>query len=189
MWNDWHHHQSISSGTLPPRSYGQSPPSPVSSGAFESIQGTPNTAITANSPEDARVPKRPGSESRPSSVEETVWIWCVGTSHSLPQLNLNSYEEEWKTNRRSHCQIQATLLSPELRVLAPWNLVCKYFILLLLRLHDWISTDKEKIREQLQNFETTTPFENPGVLAPLDCQILQHNSVSSIFQSNLYQIS
>ncbi|TGO69124.1 hypothetical protein BOTNAR_0015g00400 [Botryotinia narcissicola] len=50
------------------RSYGQSPPSPVSNGAFESIQGTPNTAITAISPEDARVPKQSATDSRASSV-------------------------------------------------------------------------------------------------------------------------
>lgn len=54
------------------RSYGQSPPSPVSNGAFESIQGTPNTAITAISPEDARVPKQSTADSRASSVTTTV---------------------------------------------------------------------------------------------------------------------
>ncbi|KAF5879639.1 putative rna recognition domain-containing protein 2 protein [Botrytis fragariae] len=54
------------------RSYGQSPPSPVSNGAFESIQGTPNTAITAISPEDARVPKQSATDSRASSVTTTV---------------------------------------------------------------------------------------------------------------------
>ncbi|KAA8572925.1 hypothetical protein EYC84_003476 [Monilinia fructicola] len=53
------------------RSYGQSPPSPVSNGAFESIQGTPNTALTAISPEDGRVPKSTTAESRPSSVAQT----------------------------------------------------------------------------------------------------------------------
>ncbi|RAL60197.1 hypothetical protein DID88_000818 [Monilinia fructigena] len=52
------------------RSYGQSPPSPVSNGAFESIQGTPNTALTAISPEDGRVPKSTTTESRPSSVAQ-----------------------------------------------------------------------------------------------------------------------
>ncbi|ESZ99458.1 hypothetical protein SBOR_0220 [Sclerotinia borealis F-4128] len=53
------------------RSYGQSPPSPLSNGAFESIQGTPNTALTAISPEDGRALKAT-VESRPSSVQSAA---------------------------------------------------------------------------------------------------------------------
>ncbi|PQE16546.1 meiosis mei2 protein [Rutstroemia sp. NJR-2017a BBW] len=44
--------------------YGQSPPS--STGAVESVQGTPNTALTAFSPEDVRPAK--SADSRPSSA-------------------------------------------------------------------------------------------------------------------------
>ncbi|KAM3073805.1 hypothetical protein ACMFMG_008430 [Clarireedia jacksonii] len=44
--------------------YGHSPPS--SHGAVESVQGTPNTALTAFSPEDVRPPKP--ADSRPSSA-------------------------------------------------------------------------------------------------------------------------
>lgn len=76
------------------RSYGQSPPSPVSNGAFESIQGTPNTAITAISPEDARVPKPPGSESRTSSVSQSAaanqhdpFVTACTTSRASAQLS------------------------------------------------------------------------------------------------------
>lgn len=55
------------------RSYGQSPPSPISNGAYESIQGTPNTALTAISPEDGRAPKpTAAAESRPSSANQSA---------------------------------------------------------------------------------------------------------------------
>ncbi|KAI9646936.1 hypothetical protein NHQ30_004936 [Ciborinia camelliae] len=54
------------------RSYGQSPPSPISNGAFESIQGTPNTALTAISPEDARAPKPSTTETRTASITQSA---------------------------------------------------------------------------------------------------------------------
>ncbi|KAF7875068.1 hypothetical protein EAF04_002240 [Stromatinia cepivora] len=75
------------------RSYGQSPPSPVSNGAFESIQGTPNTAITAISPEDARIPKPLATDSRASSVTQSAanqhdpFITAGTTSRASAQLS------------------------------------------------------------------------------------------------------
>src|ERR1700712_3975022 len=53
--------------------YGHSPPS--SHGAVESAQGTPNTALTAFSPEDVKPPK--SADSRPSSAP-------LSTNHQDP---------------------------------------------------------------------------------------------------------